>query len=62
MTQVTNNNSEVLEKILNEIQSIHNDIKELKEEKKEDLWKQSVEYSLKKVWDNKADEEWHKLL
>lgn len=62
MTQARDVNSEILEKILNEIESIHDEIKELKEEKENNLWKKSVEHSLKKVWDNEADEKWSELL
>ena len=55
-------NDELLNQILNKLNKLGKEIQELKLNQEKFLWDKSVEQSLSKVWNNKEDQEWSKLL
>ncbi len=59
MVEVEDN---IINQILIEVQEIKSELNQLKEDNEKYYWFDSIQVSLSKVWDNKADEEWSKLL
>ena len=57
-----NQNTELLNQILNKLRNLEEEIQELKEEHERLLWRKSSETQLNNVWNNKLDEDWSKLL